>query len=245
MSETKWNITLLIYRQKGSQPPHYDTFKLEVDPDEYVLDAVERVWAFHDRSLTFAHACHHSTCGACGMRVNGVEKLTCIVPIRDVAADGGTLRIEPLRNFPIISDLAVNMGSLYAHMEQVGHRAVLPLSEEPAEPGVKPVAKAAEDDYIRLSDCIECGLCISACPISTTTATYLGPAVLAGAQQHGLDGGPDLLALVDCADGMWRCHQAFECTAVCPSNVEPGLKIMQLRQAATRQWIKRLFGSKK
>jgi succinate dehydrogenase / fumarate reductase iron-sulfur subunit len=130
-------------------------------------------------------------------------------------------------------------------MEQVGHRAVLPLSEEPAEPGVKPVAKAAEDDYIRLSDCIECGLCISACPISTTTATYLGPAVLAGAQQHGLDGDPGLLALVDCAEGMWRCHQAFECTAVCPSNVEPGLKIMQLRQAATRQWIKRLIGSKK
>jgi succinate dehydrogenase / fumarate reductase iron-sulfur subunit len=245
MSETMWNITLQIYRQKGSQSPHYDTFKLEVDPDEYVLDAVERVWAFHDRSLTFAHACHHSTCGACGMRVNGVEKLTCIVPIRDVTADGGTLKIEPLRNFPIIGDLAVNMGSLYAHMEQVGHRALLPLSEEPAEPGVRPVAKAAEGDYIRLSDCIECGLCISACPISTTTATYLGPAVLAGAQQHGLDGDPDLRALVDCADGMWRCHQAFECTAVCPSNVEPGLKIMQLRQAATLQQIKRLFGSKK
>jgi len=74
MSETKWNVTLLVYRQKGAQSPHYDTFKLEVDPDEYVLDAVERVWAFHDRSLTFAHACHHSTCGACGMRVNGVEK---------------------------------------------------------------------------------------------------------------------------------------------------------------------------
>ena len=37
MSETKWNVTLLIYRQKGAQSPHYDTFKLEVDPDEYVL----------------------------------------------------------------------------------------------------------------------------------------------------------------------------------------------------------------
>ncbi len=242
MSETKWNVTLLIYRQKGSQPPHYDTFKLGVDPDEYVLDAVERVWAFHDRSLTFAHACHHSTCGACGMRVNDMEKLTCIVPIRDVTADGGTLKIEPLRNFPIIGDLAVNMASLYAHMEQVGHRAVLPLSEEPAEPGVRPVAKAPEDDYIRLSDCIECGLCISACPSSASSASYLGPAVLAGAQQHGLDSNPDLLALVDSGEGMWRCHQAFECTAVCPSNVEPGLKIMLLRQSAMRQRIRRLFG---
>ena len=73
MGTTKWNITLRIHRQKGQEPSHFDDFPLEVDPDEYVLDAVERVWAFHDRSLCFAHACHHSTCGACGMRVNGAE----------------------------------------------------------------------------------------------------------------------------------------------------------------------------
>ncbi|HSO27879.1 MAG TPA: 2Fe-2S iron-sulfur cluster-binding protein, partial [Anaerolineales bacterium] len=81
MAET-WNITLILYRQKGQEAPHWDSVKLEVNPDEYVLDAVERVWAFHDRSLTFRHACHHSTCGACGMRVDGVEKLTCITTIR-------------------------------------------------------------------------------------------------------------------------------------------------------------------
>ena len=57
---TKWKITLVVYRQKGGAAPYYDEFKMEVNPDEYVLDAVERVWAFHDRSLCFAHACHHS-----------------------------------------------------------------------------------------------------------------------------------------------------------------------------------------
>ncbi|MEN6409432.1 MAG: 2Fe-2S iron-sulfur cluster-binding protein [Anaerolineaceae bacterium] len=73
MSSTKWNITFEVLRQKGNEQPHYDTFQLDVDPDEYVLDGVERIWAFHDRSLVFRHACHHSTCGACGMRVYGVE----------------------------------------------------------------------------------------------------------------------------------------------------------------------------
>jgi succinate dehydrogenase / fumarate reductase iron-sulfur subunit len=244
MMSTEWNITLVVYRQKGEKAPYYDEFKMEVDPDEYVLDAVERVWAFHDRSLCFAHGCHHSTCGACGMRVNGVEKLTCITPIRDITTDGGTIRVEPLRNFPVISDLAVDMGSLYTRMEEVGQRQVLSLSEEPAEDGVPRRLQGPEDDYIRLSDCIECGLCISACPIATTSADYLGPAVLAGAEQHGLVGNVDLLSMVDCADGVWRCHHAFECNEVCPSYVDPGTKIMDLRKAVILERIRALFGAR-
>jgi succinate dehydrogenase / fumarate reductase iron-sulfur subunit len=51
MSTSKWNVTFKVYRQKEGEAPHYDSFKLEVDPDEYVLDGVERIWAFHDRTL--------------------------------------------------------------------------------------------------------------------------------------------------------------------------------------------------
>jgi succinate dehydrogenase / fumarate reductase iron-sulfur subunit len=240
MSETKWNITLKIHRQKEGETPHYDEFKMEVDPDEYVLDAVERVWAFMDRTLCFRHACHHSTCGACGMRVNGVEKLTCITSIRDVTQEGATLTIEPLHNFPIISDLAVDMGSLYSRLEAVGARSVLPVSEAEIE---KPLAAWSAEDahYIRLSDCIECGLCISACPVATTTSGYLGPAVLAGAQANGVKRNPELLKLVDCEDGVWRCHSVFECTAVCPSNVDPARRIMNLRTQVILEKFKRLF----
>ena len=68
MSQERWNVTFIVSRKKGEEMPHLQSFALEVDPDEYVLDGVERIWAFHDRSLTFRHACHHSTCGACGMR---------------------------------------------------------------------------------------------------------------------------------------------------------------------------------
>ncbi len=217
MSATNWTITFQVYRQKGEEAPHYDEFKLEVDPDEYVLDGVERIWAFHDPTVCFRHACHHSTCGACGMRINGVEKLTCITQVRDVTHNGGRIKVEPLRNFPVISDLAVDMGSLYSRMELVGAPSVLPVTLAEIEKPVKSWPKE-DSQYIRLSDCIECGLCISACPISTTSPTYVGPAVLAGAQQKGVGSDPDLLPLVDCEDGAWRCHSAFECTAVCPSS---------------------------
>ncbi|HTX79571.1 MAG TPA: 2Fe-2S iron-sulfur cluster-binding protein, partial [Longilinea sp.] len=126
MSTTRWKINIKVYRKKGDKPAHFEDFTMEVDPDEYVLDAVERIWAQHDRSLVFRHACHHSTCGACGMRVNGVEKLTCITQIRSVTRDGDEMRLEPLRNFPEISDLAVDMGNLYTHMALVGQRPLNP-----------------------------------------------------------------------------------------------------------------------
>jgi succinate dehydrogenase / fumarate reductase iron-sulfur subunit len=242
MSNTKWNVTFQVYRQKGGKVPHFDEFSLEVDPEEYLLDAIERIWAFEDRSLVFAHACHHTTCGACGMRVNGVEKLTCNTLIKEVSSNGATIKVEPLRNFPVISDLVVDLSALFVNMERVGHKPVVPLAEEPTQAGIMP-QKGKDNGYIRLSDCIECGLCISACPVATTTAGYLGPAVLAGAQQRGLDGDKNLLTLVDSADGVWRCHSAYECTEVCPSNVEPGTMIMRLRRAVIGARVRSLFGS--
>jgi succinate dehydrogenase / fumarate reductase iron-sulfur subunit len=240
MSATKWTVTFQVYRQKGEETPHYDEFKLEVDPEEYVLDGVERIWAFHDQTVCFRHACHHSTCGACGMRVNGVEKLTCITLIRDVTQNGGKIKVEPLRNFPVISDLAVDMGSLYLRMELVGAQSVLPVTLAEIE---RPARSWPEEDsqYIRLTDCIECGLCISACPISNTSPAYLGPAILAGAQQKGIGSDPAMLMLVDCEDGAWRCHSAFECTEVCPSFVDPARRIMELRKQIVFEKLSRLF----
>jgi succinate dehydrogenase / fumarate reductase iron-sulfur subunit len=134
------------------------------------------------------------------------------------------------------------MGSFYSKMERVGAQSVLPITEAEIERPAKLWPKE-DSQYIRLVDCIECGLCISACPISATSPTYFGPAVLAGAQQKGVQRDLDLLSLVDCEDGVWRCHSAFECTAVCPSYVDPARRIMVLRGQIVVERINRLFRS--
>jgi len=240
MSQEKWTVTFVITRKKGDGEPYQQSFQLEVDPDEYVLDGIERVWAFHDRSLTYRHACHHSTCGACGMRVNGVEKLTCITPIRSVTHNGGTIRVEPLRNFPVISDLVVDMSQFYVRLDQAHFEQVAPLDQ--ANLGYEKDPPEGSR-YERLVDCIECGCCISACPVALTTPAYLGPAILAGIQHsYSLQKDPRLLDFADQADGVWRCHSAFECTAVCPSNVDPGWRIMDLRKKVIGNRIRKLFG---
>ena len=244
MSQERWNVTFIVSRKKGEQPLHLQSFPLEVDPDEYVLDGVERIWAFHDRSLVFRHACHHSTCGACGMLVNGVEKLTCITPIRSVTKNGGKIMVEPLRNFPVISDLVVDMGGFYNLMEMAFADQVVPVNDS-ALPYEKELFPKDDGSYERLADCIECGCCISACPVELTSPTYLGPAVLAAAQQaFKATGNPAALDMADQGEGVWRCHSGFECTAVCPSNVDPAWRIMDMRRRVIGQRIKRLFGRK-
>ncbi len=237
MTQT-WQVTYEINRKKGDQPSYFDRFQLEVNPDEYVLDGIERIWAFKDRTLVFSHACHHSTCGACGMLVNGLEKLTCITTIRSVTKDGGVIRVEPMRNFPVISDLSVDMTTFYQRMESVGQQAVVSNTYENSKGKFD-----SEDDLLRLSDCIECGLCISACPSSLTTLDYVGPAVLAGAQQSG-DLNPAVVELMDSENGAWRCHSAYECTEVCPSFVDPAWRIMNLRKQLVAKRIKKFFGVK-
>jgi succinate dehydrogenase/fumarate reductase iron-sulfur protein len=242
MRDKKWTINVFLHRQKEGKPPWVDKYSMEVDPDEYVLDIVERVWAFHDRSLCFRHACHHSVCGACGMRVNGVEKLTCITTIREVVKDGGTMKIEPLRYFPVVSDLVVDVADFFNRLEAANLPQVVPLTEAPPSSSKSIAVDKSNDPVLeRMVDCFECGMCISACPVPATNKDYLGPAVLAAVQHRGLAKNPSLLALVDNQDGAWRCHSAHECTAVCPSFMEPAWRIMDLRKQILVKKVTNLF----
>ncbi len=243
MSE-KWKVTFSVYRQKDGEKPGYQDFELEINPDEYVLDGIEKIWAYHDRSLVYRHACHHSACGACGMRVNHREKLTCITLIRDVTQNGGRILVEPLRNMPIISDLSVDMGQFFRKLDEVDYNQVQPVINQPDDEGIKPIKKFVEPGMQRMVDCLECGLCISACPASSTSTEYIGPAALGAIQSKARYEEKRVLALGDDQNGVWRCHSAFECSEVCPSNFEPGWRIMDLRKMTISARLQHLFSGK-
>jgi len=90
---------------------------------------------------------------------------------------------------------------------------------------------------VRLEDCIECGLCLSACPVASTSRDYAGPAALGAA--HRLLEEPrdaeraDVLAWLDRPEGVWGCHVGFECTRACPSDAIPAERIMAVRRELT------------
>jgi len=248
------DITLEIFRYKSGEQPHYDTFTVQVEDTAHVIDAIDKVWAEHDHTLTFRRACHHSSCGSCALRINGVEKLPCITRFSEVGDGKIPLRIEPLRNFPIVSDLVVDVSGFFQRMSASDMsitrdaESTLPLSVDDLSSIVQPKAVVLPDNlthFNRFENCIECGICMSACPTMAVDNKFMGPAGLAAiycALQKTDD--PDekahLMALVDGEHGIWRCHSAFECTEACPQAVDPAGKIMALRREVTANRFKKV-----
>ncbi len=223
-------VPLQIFRYKPGESPHYDTFTVQVPDTAHVLDAIDSAWAVHDHSLTFRRACHHSSCGACALRINGVEKLPCITLVTDVWDGHSPLRLDPLRNFSLGSDLVVNVGSFFQRI------SVQPEAVEPPD---------NLSQFSRFESCIECGICMSACPTVAADEKFLGPAGLAAIYRarKATDDPQEvehLLALADGEHGVWRCHSAFECTEACPQAVDPAGKIMALRRELTVRRFKKI-----
>lgn len=219
-----------VFRYKPGWPQHrYETYTVDLPSNATVLEALIRIRRDQAPDLTFRHSCLHGACGTCGMLINGRERLACLTPVAEFS---GTITVEPLYNLGVVSDLVVNMSAFYEKFTQVD-RPLIRRSEAPAQ-GTPPEGIPA---FTRLESCIECGLCLSACPVAATDTHYLGPAALAAAwrlvEEPRGQNPVAVLALVDDPHGCWRCHLAMECSEVCPTGVHPARAIASLRAALT------------
>lgn len=234
MSVTTETRRFRVYRYaRQDGPAHVDEFDVPAGEARTVLEGLRWIQVHRDRSLAIRHSCFHASCGTCGVRTNGREGLACVTPV-----DTDTVTVEPMANIPVLADVVVDMNAFVDRYPP--QHALLRTSE------TEPNAEVPEgiDAYERFEDCIECGLCLSACPIAATDDRYVGPAALAWAQRvleepRGADVDA-VLAWADDEHGAWQCHAAFECTEACPSEVFPAQRIMKLRRELTRR---RLGGS--
>jgi succinate dehydrogenase / fumarate reductase iron-sulfur subunit len=248
------DVTLRIFRYRLDQAARYDIFHVTVPDAANVLDVIEKAWDQHDRDLMFRHACHHASCGTCAVRVNGREVLPCIAPVKNYLDGDKPITVEPLRNFSIVGDLLVDVAGFYQKQEASGLVITRPIENHlegkpiAHDSGLDPES-AATVPFNRFENCVECGICLSACPTMAASTKFFGPAGLA-AIKNQLDKTTDvnerarLLDLADDEQGVWRCHSAWECTEACPQNVRPAEAIMDLRRQIIARRFKKIFGER-
>jgi succinate dehydrogenase / fumarate reductase iron-sulfur subunit len=206
-------------------PARFDEWEVAVAPGETLLDALERARLDHDPSLAYREGCHHGSCGTCACRVDGVERLACLTTLDPARAEPVT--VEPLAAFPWAGDLVVDPAPLIRDVDD-GWSSLRACEGSAAKAPIEGV-----DVRLRLEDCIECGCCVSACPVTVAGERFVGPAALAALarQRHNVPGdAPALLARAAAPDGERRCRRAIACSRRCPTGVAPAKHIADLRR---------------
>jgi fumarate reductase iron-sulfur subunit len=181
-------------------------------------------------------------CGSCAMTVNGRPRWTCRTRVSQAVDRNGRLVLEPLRNLPVIKDLAVEMTPFFEKWRDAKgffEPGAAPPQDFVKVPPSSPARQAADEGI----ECINCGICYSACDVVAWQPDYLGPAALNRAWtllNDVRDQGQEMrLAAVSGRDGCHSCHTHMSCTTFCPKALEPTYAIAGLKRMAMRRSLSR------
>ncbi len=182
MAETI-SLEVLRYSPEHDAEPSFQRYDVPVHKDWVVLDALNYIKDKVDGSLTFRWSCRMGICGSCGMMVNGEPKLTCATFLSDYAGDGSPVRVQPLRYFPVIRDLVVEITDFMSKLQSV-KPWLIRGDEKPVSEGEYLQTPDQLDRYKQFSMCINCLLCYAACPVYGLDPVFIGPAAIALAQRY-------------------------------------------------------------
>jgi succinate dehydrogenase/fumarate reductase iron-sulfur protein len=223
----------------ADQRARWQTYEVEARPMMSVLDALFAILEHDDPTLAFRFSCRAGMCGSCAMVVNGRECLACGLRLEHLRTP---VSVEPLRSLPVVRDLLVDLRPFFDK-----YRAVNPfyvgeatsLLGPAGEPAVVAPGDAARAVLDRQIDCISCGACYSACPVTAILPEFLGPAALNRAYAISADtrdaAGAERLRRVSSDGGVFACHSVGNCVTACPVGVNPLLSIQLLRKGAVHR----------
>jgi succinate dehydrogenase / fumarate reductase iron-sulfur subunit/fumarate reductase iron-sulfur subunit len=240
-------ITVRVQRsaREGVAQPHFETHRVKLAEKASVLDALFALQRGPCPDLAFRFSCRVGMCGSCAMVVNGREQLTCSTLAESV---GSELRIEPLRNLPVVRDLAVDLKPFFAAYRNAMPHFVPRDDLDPDDFYPIPHESAEWKALNHQPQCIDCGSCYSACTLVTLNPRYLGPMALHRALNLIADprdkARTERLSLVSGEAGAFRCHTLGNCHDVCPRGISPTQSIERLKRMAVFAWIRKLVSRK-
>ena len=231
-------ISVSLWR--GGEDGRYETYSVPRRESQTVLDVVTFVQRNIDPTLSYRFACRVGVCGSCAMTVNGKPRWTCRTHVSKVAS-GGSLKIGPLENLPVIKDLATDMQPFFEKWQQA--KGVFEPSKTRYDdieqiPPSSPERRAADAAI----ECINCGVCYAACDTVRWNKDYFGPAALTRAWTLVNDardaGNTARLQAVSENGGCHSCHSHQSCQELCPQTLNPTASIAGLKRRTLAAYLK-------
>ena len=175
-------------------------------------------------------SCLQKKCGACAMVINGTPALACNAPLR---AYKRSIRLEPLRKFPVIADLVVDRSVMQENLRQM--RIWL---EEDARLNEKVTDVGYEG-----SRCLQCGLCLEVCPNFDPEGRFAGMAAAVPMTRLLAEMAPTQRkeAAATYRNRVFEgCGKSLACRDVCPVGIELDELLSRSNAAALwNRWIRR------
>lgn len=233
--------TLNVEVWRGTERGEFQSFAIPRREHQTVLDVVSEIQRQHDATLSYRFACRVGMCGSCAMVVNGRPRWTCRTRVSEVVDDNGRLRLEPLRNFAIVKDLAVEMTQFFDKWKAAQgyfEPGPVPAPDFAVVPPQTKERQAADAGI----ECIGCGVCYSACDVVAWDEDYLGPAALNRTWTLVNDvrdrGQAARLDAISGSGGCQACHTHMSCTQFCPKAIEPTYAIAGLKRAMVKRGLR-------
>jgi len=239
-------VTFKILRQNSQLTPQFQSYTLEVNPKNTILECLNRIKWELDGSLTFRKNCRNTICGSCGMKINGRSALACKENVSGELAMNSVVGeeknpeiiISPLNNMPVIKDLIVDMSGFWNNLEKVEPY----VSSRGRNIEEREFLQSPEERKLleQTGNCILCGACYSECNAVEVNDHFVGPHALAKSYRM-VDDSRDsqreerLTKYNDTESGVWGCTRCYLCNEVCPMDVEPLDQITKIKGAILRR----------
>ncbi len=237
MSEATLLKNLEVEVWRGGASGRFQSFAIPRRAHQTVLDVVTEIQREHDATLSYRFACRVGMCGSCAMVVNGRPRWTCRTRVSEAIGDADRLRLEPLRNFAVVKDLAVEMTQFFDKWKEA-RGFFEPGGQPESDFAVVPPATAARQAADAGIECIGCGVCYGSCDVVQWRPDFLGPAALNRAWTLVNDvrdtGRTERLRAVAGDAGCHSCHTQGSCSERCPKKIAPTAGIAGLKLAAAR-----------
>ena len=233
-------VTFKIYRfnPETDETPRYDIFTVKANANDRILDCLNKIRWEKDGSLAYRMSCAHGICGSDGVTINGSPALACQKLVKDYDYTKEIV-VEPLKFFPVIKDLVVNMEPFFERIKAISPEKTenAPIDVSGRENTQTPEERSLFADAVK---CILCACCTAACPVMLNEEPeFIGPAAALRAQRYIFDSRvtdtEERMQILEKPHGICSCKSYYMCTQVCPKGIKVTEAILKTKKKILEQ----------